>query len=89
MWTLLLLSLDPVGKAPDKAPDLPEAVAYQCPEKLTDLPDLLKRRCRDAVALQATPQGSGTRPVIILPAAAAAAAGIALGSAKGDPPISR
>lgn len=86
MWTMfLLLFSDPVAGASE----LPEDVAYECPEDLSPLPDLLRRRCREAIALQVSSGAGGTRPVIVLPAAAAAAAGIALSNAKGDPPVSR
>ena len=89
MWTILLLFvMDPETSA--DTPAMPEAVAYECPDSLVELPDLVQRECRKALALQASPSaGAGTRPVIILPAAAAAAAGIALAGLKGDPPVSR
>ncbi|MBW0144745.1 hypothetical protein [Sphingomicrobium clamense] len=87
MWTKIFLSLLAIAPDPAAGDERDDTVEFECPDDLTGQPDLIVRKCREALAIPAT--GASGKTIIILPVAAAAAAGVALAGLKSDPPVSR
>ena len=87
MWTYLLLSSLFFAPDPESEGAAAGNVEIACPDDLSGQPDLIVRECRKALASQGA---SATGNVVILvPVAAAAAAGIGLAGLKQDPSTSR
>jgi len=90
MWTTTLLLFssfiaDPGSTGVQDRSD--ERVEIDCSTKLAQRSDLIMRKCREASAAQGSNAVGSTK--ILIPVAAAAAAGIGLATLKQDEPTSR
>lgn len=87
MWTSILLLSLTMTPDPESGTDGNGNVEIECPDDLSGQPDLIARQCRKALAEQGA--ASSGNVVILVPVAAAAAAGIGLAGLKQDAPASR